>query len=75
MCLMQPSFSHMLKICIIDQIQLALLGEAMSLAKTAGEMDVVLHCRSGWFCVCVRAHLCGRWGKDETVCMVWKRWG
>lgn len=37
---------------------LGLLGKAMSLAKTAREMDLVLHCRSGWFCVCVCMHIC-----------------
>lgn len=48
----------------------------MSLAKAAVEVDLVLYCMSGWFsvyvCVCAYAW---KMGEDETVCMVWKRWG
>jgi len=56
---------------------LVIPGKAKTLAKTAGEMGLVLYCRSGWFSVyvCVRAHISVRWGEDGTVCMVWKRWG
>lgn len=58
---------------------LVIPGKAMHLAKTVGEVDLVLYCRSGWFSVygggCVFAHMFGRWGEDGIVCMVWKRWG
>lgn len=41
---------------------LVIPGKAMHLAKTVGEVDLVLYCRSGWFSVygggCVCSHIC-----------------
>lgn len=55
---------------------LVIPGKAVNLAKAAVEVDLVLYCMSGWFsvyvCVCAYAW---KMGEDETVCMVWKRWG
>lgn len=46
----------------------------MTLANKAGEEDLVLYCRSDWFLECVFVCVRVRWGEDEAVCMIWKRW-